>query len=305
MGFEDIVAWVQGLFSDLANYLQTLLKWIWTNLVVVANFLWDNLKAVFKFAWTFLKKAATLFRSLWDNFFKKIFPTLLKAIQKAWAWLEQKLSAIIDFLKKARALYDKWFKAYIKPILNFLQRIRRIIAILRLLHIHVLDGLDKIIGKIEGKIQQAVLTIRGVLNNLIDIVNLIADPMQIIRHPQLIYALRRSALSLFKVFTGLPAGYFLPSPRKSAAKGLGFLPANFSAGDPTYNPVASTFLGNDGFPSGFSGFVPGVEPDNTDVDQLLLLDYFDETLYPDPVCTDTAQCMREAMNAFMDAKPYG
>jgi len=303
--FDDVIAWVTGLFQNLAAYLLQLVQWMWSVLVQVANFLWNVLLTVFKYAWTFLKKVASLFRSFWENFIKKIWNAVLHAIQKAQAWLEAKLAPILKFLQKVRALYDRWFRHYIRPLLIFLQRVRRIISILRLLHIHIFDGLDKALAKIEGKIQQAVLTIRGVLNNLIDIVNLIADPMQIIRRPQMIYAFRRCALSLFKVFTGLPPGYFLPSPRKSAPKGAGFLPFNFTSGDPTYNPIASSFLGNDGFPDGFSGFLPGVEPDDSAVNDLQLLDYFDESLYSEPICIDTATCLQDAMNTFLAGKIIG
>lgn len=297
MDFSDIIAWVQAILADLANYLIQILQWVWNNLVAIANFIWGHLLDAFHFAWGFLKKVASLFRSLWDNFFKKIWNAVLHAVQKAQAWLEAKLAPIINFLKRVRALYDRWFKQYIKPLLNFLQRIRRIIQILKMLHIHIFDGLDKFLAKVEGKIQQAVLTIRGVLNNLIDIVNIIADPMQILRHPQLVYALRRSALSLFKVFTGLPAGFFIPSHRGSAGKGLGFLPANFTAGDAAYNPVASSFLGNDGLPGGFSGFLPGEIPDDSAIDDLALLDYFDDSLYPEPACSNVESCMKDVIDA--------
>jgi hypothetical protein len=254
--------------------------------------------AVFKYAWGFLKKAATIFRSLWDGFFKKIWNAVLKAIQKAHAWLEAKLGPIIRFLKRVRAFYDRWFRAYIKPLLTFLQRIRKVIAVLRLLHIHILDGLDKQIAKIENKITQAVLTIRSVLNNLIDLMTLLADPMQILRRPTLVYSIRRIALGLVKVFTGLPPGFFIPSPKKTAAKGTGFLPLNFNNGDPIYNPPASSFMGNDGLPGDFSGFTPGIEPDDTAIDSLLKLEYFDDELYDDPACIDTATCMEEAFKTW-------
>lgn len=294
MDFEPIIDWLVGFVQSIAQYLVQLLQWIWGVLVQVANFLWGALQQVFKYAWGFLKKAATLFRTLWDGFFKKIWNAVLKAIQKAHQWLEAKLSPIINFLKRMRAFYDRWFRYYIKPLLNFLQKIRKIIAVLRLLHIHILDGLDKQIAKIENKITQAVLTIRGVLNSLIDLVNLIADPMQILRRPTLVYSFRRIALGLVKVFTGLPPGFFIPSPKKSAPKGAGFLPLNFNANDPIWNPPASAFMGNDGLPGDFNGFTPGVEPDDSAVNDLIMLEYFDGELYDDPVCVDPSGCFDQA-----------
>lgn len=295
---DPIYDWLVNFVQQIASYLVQLIQWIWSVLVQVANFLWSVLLKSFNFAWSFLKKAATLFRTIWDGFFKKIWNAVLKAIQKAHAWLEAKLAPILNFLKRLRQMYDRWFRAYIKPLLTFLQRIRKVIAILRMLHIHILDGLDKQIAKIESKISQAVLTMRGILNNLIDLVNIIADPMQILRRPTLVYSIRRIALSLVKVFTGLPPGYFFPSPRKSAPKGTGFLPINFNNGDPIYDPPASSYLGNDGLPGGFSGFTAGIEPDDSAVNDLAMLDYFDGELYDDPACSDPAGCFAEAFRTF-------
>lgn len=305
MDFNDIIVWVEGLLQNLADYLLQLLQWIWNVLVLIGNFLWNVLLDIFKYAWTFLKKAGALFRSLWDNFFKKIWNAVLKAVQKAQHWLEQKLGPVIQFLQKLRKLYDRWFKNYIKPLLTFLQRLRKFIAIMKLLHIHVFDGLDKQLAKIENKITTAVLAIRGFLNNLIDLVNLIADPLNILRRPTLVYSFRRVALSLVKVFTHLPPGFFVPSPRSSAPKGTGFLPVNFTSGDATYNPVASTFLGNEGLPGDFNGFIGGVEPPDSAVDDLSMLDYFDDSLYAQPECSDPARCLQDTIDSILASNLLG
>jgi len=301
----DTIDYVIGLIQDLWAYVLQVLQWLWTVLVQLGTFLWDVILKVFEYAWTFLKKIAGLFRSLWDNFFKKIWDGILKGVQKAQQWLESKLGPIISFLKRVRALYDRWFKEFIKPLLTFLQRIRRIIQLLHFLHIHIFDGLDKLLGKIEQKISTAVLTIRGVLNNMIDLLNIVADPMQIIRRPTLVYSFRRVFLTCFRVFTGLPPGYFVPSPKPTAKKGTGFLPLDFDPFNADMNPVASSYMGNEGLPGDFSGFIEGEIPDDSAVDDLTLLDYFDDNLFLDPVCTDPASCLQEAMTTFFQKVNIG
>jgi len=294
----DIIDYILGVLADIWDYFIAVLQWIWNAFVYIANIIWDALLKVFGFAWDFLKRAAVIVRAIWDNFIKRIFGKVLAAISKAHAWLEAKLSPIIRFLQRVRALYDRWFRLYIRPLLNTIQRIRRVLAILRLLHIHFADKLDAQLAKIEGKISQAVLTIRGILNNVIDVVTILSDPLLIIRRPTLVYSIRRIGLSLVRVFTGLPPGFFFPSPKKGAKVGSGFLPPGFNFQDTTFNPPASNYLGNDGLPDGFSGFVAGVTPDDSSVDDLSELDYFDESLYAQPACNDTASCLADAMNTY-------
>jgi len=302
---DAIVQWLVDFVSEIASYLVQLAQYIWNVLVAVGQFLWQVLQDAFHYAWTFLKSVVSLFRSLWDNFFKKIFTAVWGALQKAQAWLEEKLAPIINFFKKLRAIYDRWFKLYIKPILNVISTIRHIIEILKLLHISILNQLDAFLAKVQLRITTAVLTIRGILNNVIDLLNLIADPLNIVRRPTLIYSFRRVFLSTVRVFTGLPPGFFVPSPKSSAKTGTGFLPLNFDPNDPSMNPPASSYAGNDGLPGDFAGFLPGIEPQDTDIDQLIGMDYFDGSLYPDPVCGDVGTCMTAAFLGLSDSDIYG
>jgi hypothetical protein len=290
------LSWLIDVINQVIAYLVAIVQWIWNGLVYVAQFLWNILVQVFQWAWGALKTVATIFRSIWDGFFKRIFLKVLNAITKAHLWLEQKLAPILNFLRKVRALYDHYFKLYVKPFLDVIQKIRRVLAVLRFLHIKWAQTLDAQLAKIEGKIAQVVLTIRGILNSMIDLVTTIADPMLLIRRPTAVISFRRVFLSLIRVFTGRPPGYFIPSPKKGKAKGLGFLPANFLASDPSVNPLASSYLpGDDGLGT-FNGFTTTQPPDDTAVDDLTMLDYFDDTLYDVPGCVDVVSCLRDTIN---------
>lgn len=299
MDIDAIVQWLVDFVQSIADYLVQLVQYIWNVLVAVGNFLWGVLQDVFHYAWSFLKSVASLFRSLWDNFFKKIFTAVWNAIQTAQQWLEKIFGPVVKFLKMIRDFYDRWFKYFIKPLLNFLQLIRNVIKVLDFLHIHVLDSLDKVIAKIEQKITTAVLTIRGVLNGLIDIVSILADPLNIIRHPTIVYSIRRTALGLVKIFTGLPPGFFLPSPLSGAQKGTGLLPANFNPNDPSQNPPASSYMGSDGLPSGWDGFLPGVDVPMDAVNALATLDFFNCDNYPSPTCNNVGDCLQQAFDSIL------
>jgi hypothetical protein len=289
-------SWLFDLVQQILNWLLSILQWIWNAIVYVANFIWGILLQVFQWAWAGLKAVANIFRSIWDNFIKRIFLKVLNAITKAHLWLEQKLAPILNFLKKVRALYDHYFKLYVKPFLDVIQKIRRILAVLRFLHIKWAQTLDAELAKIEGKIAQVVLTIRGILNSMIDLVTTIADPMLLIRRPTAVISFRRVFLAMIRVLTGRPPGYFIPSPRKGAKNGLGFLPPNFLPSDPSFNPLASSYLPGDDGLGAFNGFTTTQPPEDTAVDELTMLDYFDDSLYDPPDCTDVIQCLRDTID---------
>lgn len=298
-------SWLFDIVQQILNWLLSILQWIWNALVSIAQFIWSILLQVFNWAWAGLKAVATIFRSIWDGFFKRIFLKVLNAITKAHLWLEAKLAPILNFLRKVRALYDHYFRLYVKPFLDVIQKIRRILAVLRFLHIQWAQQLDAVLAKIEGKIARAVLTIRGILNSMIDLVAALADPMLLIRRPTAVISFRRVFLSLIRVFTGRPPGYFIPSPKKGKAAGLGFLPSPFVASDPTFNPLASSYLPGDDGLGAFNGFTTTTPPADTAVDELTMLDYFDDSLYAGPECTDVVECLRDTVNHVTGAPIVG
>jgi hypothetical protein len=282
---SQIGAELAQIFAYLVSLIVQVFVFIWTTLVNVFNFLYKIGTSVGKF-----------FAHIWTGFFKKIFTSFMAAVNKAHLWLEAHLRPIIDFLKKARAYYDRIFRLYLKPILDLLQKVRKFLAVLRFLHISWAQALDRRISQIESYVSRLFLDVRAIFNGLIDVLNSIADPMRLIRHPTLVLSLRRVFLSSVRVFTGLPPGYFFPSPRKGARLGTGPIGHGFLESDPSMNPAASSYLPGDDGLGGFNGFLAGEIPDDGAVDDLELLDYFDDSLYPAAACADINACVEALFN---------
>lgn len=291
---SQIGAELAQIFAYLVSLIVQVFVFIWTTLVNVFNFLYKIGTSVGKF-----------FTHIWTGFFKKIFTSVLSAINKAHLWLEAHLRPIIDFLKKARAYYDRIFRLYLKPILDLLQKVRKFLAVLRFLHISWAQALDRRISQIESYVSRLFLDVRAIFNGLIDVLNSIADPMRLIRHPTLVLSLRRVFLSSVRVFTGRPPGYFFPSPRKGARLGTGPIAGGFLPADPTLNPAASSYLPGDDGLNGFNGFLQGEVPDDGVVDELEMLDYFNDDLWPEPLCTDVASCLAERRQVILARLPGG
>jgi hypothetical protein len=277
--------------GDAATGLWTAVFWLYSLLVAVARFLFGVDAAIWNFADNALNKVASFFHTLWDLFFKALVLKLLAAVRALHKWLEDHLKPIVDWLVKARQWLDRIFRQYIKPLLNMIQHVRQFLQILRLLGVKWAAALDAKLGKFEGAIAGLFLTVRSILTGFIDIANCLADPLNLFRRPTAVLSIRRILPSLVKVTTGRPIGYFLPSPRKGAPVGIGQMPLNFNLSDPTMNPPASSYFSGDDGLGTFQGFTDGQVPDDGAVDDLTILEYFDDGLYDPPACGDPVQCL--------------
>lgn len=282
---SNIAAEVAQIFAYLINLIVQVFQFVWGTLVNVFNFLYKIATSVVKF-----------FQHIWTSFFKTIWPKVLSVLRKVHDFLEAKLGPIIRFLKKYRDLIDRNYRLYIKPILNFLQRVRQVLEVMRLMHIGFAKLLDQKIQQIESLLTKNFLQLRGLLTSMINVINGVVDLPMLFRKPVLVLSIRRVFLSLVKVITGFPPGYFFPSPRKNAKKGTGQVPAGANFKDPDVNPPASSYLPGDDGLAGFDGFDAGEIPEDTAVDSLDALDYFSDELYPDPECVDPAVCLLNAAN---------
>ena len=288
--------------GDAAASIIAALQFLYALLVAVAQFLYSLLVAVFNFLVNILKKVAAFLHTLWDSFFKKIFTDIINAIRKLHAWLELHLGPFIKWLQQARAFLDRIFRLYIKPILNLIQHVRQYLQILRLLGVKWAGALDARLGQIEGQIASIFLQARALLTGFLDIANAIADPLSLFRRPTAVLSIRRIIPTLVRVATGYPMGFFMPSPRKNAPPGLGGLPLNFSPSDPSMNPPPSSYFAFDDGLGPFNGFAPGDVPPDTAVDDLTILDYFDDGLYDPPVCNDLNTCIQQMVQTSGSAR---
>jgi hypothetical protein len=294
--------WLLNFANDLGGAAAALwqaIVFLFNLIVLVAQFLLRLILSVYKLLVDVIRKVGTFFHTLWDHFFKKIFGDFFNLVRKLHHWLEVHLGPIIKAIRTYRAYLDRIFRLYIKPFLNLIQHVRQFLGVLRLLGVKWAAALDAKLGKVEADIAGLFLAVRGILTNTLDILNALADPLNLFRRPTAVLSIRRIIPSLVRVTTGLPIGFFLPSPRRGAGVGIGQLPFNFDATDPAMNPPASSyFQGDDGL-GAFSGFANGEIPSDGAVDDLSPLDYFDDGLYPDPNCSDPVHCL-----AVLQAQAY-
>jgi hypothetical protein len=288
--------WLDGLIgagdqigADIIGFMNYLIGL----LVALFSYLWDLIVSAVLFLYHLLLSVGQFFHTLWDDFFKGIFQNLWSALLKVHAWLESILSPIVKFIQQVRAYFDWFFNTYVKPFLNILSQIRNFLNILRQFGIKWAATLDAFLGKVQADISGAMLKIQGYLNSLIGIVQSLSDPLGLFRRPTFVMSMRRIFPSFMRGVSGLPLGYFFPSPRKNAGAGLNAPPFPFNPTDPNQNPQPSGYLGGDDGLGSFGGW-DGVDPLADDsMDLMTGLDYFNDDAYPDPVCTDPVACLAQ------------
>jgi hypothetical protein len=293
----DWLDFLAGAAGDIGADIQAFLAWLVGLIVAAFVYLYNLLAAVFNFFYSLLQKIADFFKTLWNDFFKGIFTALWSAIVKVHDWLENLLSPIINFLKQVRAWVDWFFTTYVKPFLNILSQVRNFLNILRQFGIKWAATLDSLLGKVQSDISGAFLKIQGYLNSLIGIVSSLSDPLGLFRRPTFVMSMRRIFPSFMRGVSGMPLGYFFPSPVKGAGAGLGPTPFPFNQTNTTQNPPPSGYFGDDDGLGNFGGW-DGTDPlADTDADEMTAMDYFNDDAWPDPVNDDPAQAAQDAWQA--------
>lgn len=276
MGFLDFVS---DLFGGLDSLLADLVRFVvaFVNVVIqVVVFIWNALLVVLTYVLNGLRSIAAFFKHLWEGFFKNLVTGLARALRAVHDFLEKHLRPVINFLRRVRALVDRIYRQYIRPYLQFLQRIRRWLAILRVLHIRFAETLDRRLAQTEAAIAHEFLLVRGVLNDVINFVNAVADPRRLSRMVLVSIAGRRTAAAVIRAVTGLPIGFFFPHTGKGA---LPFEKPVTSSGqlrNPALNPSPSAILGGL-LPLPVDGFEEvDPTPGNAELDGLETVPYFGE-----------------------------
>lgn len=165
-----------GIFSGIVAAIEAALVWLYNLIVSVILFFWNLIVSIVNALVTVFKTIGKFLLNVWNNYIKKAVTWIASHIQKLRDWLKRVLSPVIKFLQKLKHWYDTHILAQQLRLLQMIQRIRRFLAILRLLHIHWADKLDQALADVQQRIQQSIAIVRGTLNQIINTLALVLDP---------------------------------------------------------------------------------------------------------------------------------
>jgi hypothetical protein len=294
MGWLDTLI---GAVGDIGVDIIAFLQYLIGLLVALFTYLYELLAAVFNFFYNLIVRIGQFFETLWVDFIKGVFQDIWSAIVKVHDWLENLLAPIINFLKMVQAYVQWFFNTYIKPFLNLISQVRSFLNLLRQFGIKWAAELDAWLGKVQADIIGAFQKLQGYINAIIGIVNSLADPLGLFRRPTFVMSMRRIFPSFMRGVSGMPLGYFFPSPLKNAMNGAGPTQFPFNISNPQQNPPPSGYLSGDDGLGNFGGW-DGTDPlpDGT-MDDMTAWDFFNDDNWPSPVNDDPAQAAQDAWQA--------
>lgn len=162
-------------------------KWI----LDAAGLAFDSVKAAVKFAargvvWLtgILRKGfSSLLDGLQHTFdaINRWLGNIFCLVRDTIARVEAFLDPIIRFIQKIRAWYDLVWKKVVQPVLNIIQRFRKVLAIFKFFHLKWAEKLDKDLAYLEGQIAKNFLVVRQWLNLVGSWVNFLVDPLGALR----------------------------------------------------------------------------------------------------------------------------
>lgn len=160
-----------NVFSAIWTGLQVLAGWVATAAEVTATYVWIGLQWLSATVGSILRATGSMFAKVWDGV-KIVWRDVLKPalqwidvnLKRLFTWLKTTFRPVFDFLRDVHTRLDKFYKTFVRPVVDTLEFIRAINRALLAFHITVLQSLDSVIQQIERRIQEPFLWINKQLN---------------------------------------------------------------------------------------------------------------------------------------------
>lgn len=220
-GISVVISIVGGLFSalfgggDVGKLAKSVTQLRDTTVAAITK--------VMRFAWKIANALGALLSAIHDIWVSVLTNMwdILKKVKSVLHWLlTVGLPQLAKAIRNLRKLMDDIYRKYIRPVMNYIQIVRRYLAILRALHVPFADKLDKILTRIEARIIGPYLYVLRTLNGIGGWVNVIVTAAGTIQRPLFLnsmYAYQRDWVNLFwqgQQGPAVPAGV---TPRDAAA----------------------------------------------------------------------------------------
>lgn len=191
--FDPLLGVLAAIVDAIIAFLNALL----VALVQVLNFLFAGEQGIFGFSFSGLDKVFRGLKNILDQVFKVTVIAALKHLlalyQKLQRWI-RKLKMWLDRFRKLQQLNQ--VMAF-RRLINLIQRIRKVLVVLRILHVKWASKLDNWLAGIEGKLIQRTAQIQAKTNEIIAWLNVVADPVQAYKKGLLFGAYGRSIKGFF------------------------------------------------------------------------------------------------------------
>lgn len=190
------------------------------NIATAFNGLRDSIvksvNAVMRFAWKIAQGVAAVFeflKVLWFNWIKRLVEELYGLIQKIYRVLTKVLKPMMDAIRRQRQQILDLYNKYIRPIIVIIEKIRHIIAILRIFHIHIFDALDAKLARLEQAVMAPILSALYRINTLGNWITFILNSRLLIFRGLFLGTLGANQNGVFSMLANVPTYGFVDLPQ--------------------------------------------------------------------------------------------
>jgi hypothetical protein len=133
----------------------------------------------------FLRNAANavvgVFKRLWDYLYNHFLKAILNALIHHKGRLWTVLQTIHQWIVRIRDYEKGLFDTYVRPLINFIQRLRAALLIFRIFHFKWAAALDNRLASMESQLTRLWLNVLGEFNRLLSYYDLIMNPTGLFR----------------------------------------------------------------------------------------------------------------------------
>lgn len=205
-----------GLGSSDIKVLSQAINNTWQNLVFSSAFLYNAVgyftDFIKKFLGTLLDGLKHILLDLLHGKLKKVIQDIIDLLHK----LHDLVAPLIAVLRRLQAIQRKLQLEALGRVINLIQRVRSILALLRILHVKWAQRLDNWLAGIEGKLIAREWDIMRKTNEIINWVNWILDPTAFFRAVPMWGTLARDLGALGRALQALGLGNLYPAAARGA-----------------------------------------------------------------------------------------
>lgn len=212
---------VQGLAAQTARAEEN----AWSNTIGMATWAFGEIGDIANFAGGLLDGLGKFLGHLFKDL---IFGHIWKLLQAIWKQLTDKhswLRRMIAWLQQLQKMQRQYQLQTLKKVVNLIQRVRRILAPLKLLHVKFAAKLDAWLGKVEGKLITGTFALARKTNEILGWMNVIMDPKGLMRGWPLGTAIGRDMAALSLAVQALDLKVWFPKALNQTWTPVGQTPA--------------------------------------------------------------------------------
>lgn len=144
-----IVGGIIAAISAVAGAIATAAEITVTYLAVVVQFLATRVFNLITSTGAMFAKVWDAAKIVWADVLRPALSWIEYQFTRVYFWLRDTLAPVFDWLERARVWLDDIYRRFIRPFVDFVNFVDLLTRTLDALHIHILDGLDRLLDNVR------------------------------------------------------------------------------------------------------------------------------------------------------------